>query len=208
MEEADVELVRYWRNHPTISSKMEYRNFISRSEHLKWFEAKKNDKYAFAFIIEVDETSVGIIHSANKNSQSEGGMFIWDNRYTESHIPVVVSLMLTDLSFYFLSNETLYAKILKDNYNSINFNKKLGYKLADENDTHYNQLYYLDKQEYQKASISIKETLFRYYGRNDVTTLILNDKDKKNKLIEGYVKYSPSEFSELSEYFKIIYEDN
>lgn len=187
MEEADKELIRYWRNSEKIKSRMEYRTHITRQMHNEWFEKMNDYKKAFSFIIEYRDTSVGVVYNSNFNDYSEGGMFIWDELCLGTQVPVLVSVMLTDLNFYFIGNEASYIKILKDNLNSQSFNKWFGYKLVDKNDENYNQRYVLTEAAYAKQSIKIKKMLQSYYKHNDELLIILFVEDIQNGLYDYYL---------------------
>lgn len=202
IRESDKELIRYWRNHEKISSKMEFREFISPEMHEKWFTKMNDYKKAFAFIIEYQNTSSGIIFNTNAAEHSEGGMFIWDDKCLDTQIPVLVSIILTDINFYLLGNKFSYIRILKDNFNSIEFNKRFGYKLLKSNDSEYNQRYFLSEDEYQAHAKSIKKYIAEFYGYCDKATLIVEKEDLSNGLYDSYVNtYQTNPYSQ--KHFKL-----
>jgi RimJ/RimL family protein N-acetyltransferase len=198
IEESDKELIRYWRNHEKIKSKMEFRSYITREMHNQWFAQMSDYKNAFAFIIEYNNTSVGVVFNKNSKDHSNGGMFIWDEVCLNTQVPVLVSIMLTDLNFYWVKNRCAYINIVQDNKKSQEFNKWLGYKLVDTNDANYNQLYVLTELEYKLRSDKIRFMLNSYYNcqsqicfvfhSDDIATgmyqyckLLMDDMDETNK---------------------------
>jgi len=61
IDEANIELVRYWRNQSDIINFMEYKNYITPSNQKKWF-ASVNNKWNYYFIIEFENKKIGLIN--------------------------------------------------------------------------------------------------------------------------------------------------
>ena len=51
------------------------------------------------------------------------------------------------------------AHICRDNKRAIQYNKMLGLKLAENQDDNYNQLYTLNKEDFEKSASKIKRLL-------------------------------------------------
>ena len=186
IKESDKELIRYWRNHEKVRSKMEFREFITPEMHDEWFEKMNDYTKAFAFIIEYQNTSAGVIFNTNSNSHSSGGMFIWDDKCLDTQIPVIVSVVLTDVNFYLLGNVFSYISILKDNLNSIQFNKKFGYQLLDAAESKYNQQYFLSEERYRNCAMPIKDSLSELYGYVDCAKIVIEKEDVDSGLYDLY----------------------
>lgn len=176
IQEKDIELIRYWRNQADIINYMEYRNYITPTSQLNWFESINNN-LNYYFIIEYENKKVGLINSKDYSYElgfGEGGIFIWDKNYIDSFVAIYSTLCLLNFVFFELKLSTISrARILKSNLKAINYNKMIGYKLMPNQEHEYNQLYELHVDDYianglklNKAATLLnkgKETL-KYYG--------------------------------------------
>jgi hypothetical protein len=188
IKEEDLELIRYWRNTDKISSKMQYRETISRTTHRDWFNKINNVQKGFAFIIEYKNQPVGMVHSFDDadNLHVESGMFLWEEHYWSSYVPVMVSIMLTDIGFYLAQNKESYIKILKNNINTISYNLQFGYKLCKGENDKVNQQYVLNLNNYEAKSRTIKEKLFNYHNCSSTIQIFLEERDVSEGFIERF----------------------
>lgn len=158
----DIEMVRNWRNSKHIQDKMEYRQEISPFQQQKWFESIDNIDNNY-FVITTENKKIGLIYAAeinwNENFTGNGGIFIHDQTYWESIIPLSASLLLTDTSLL-MNIEKSYIKILNNNPTAIAFNKALGYKLIANQEKVFNQLYVLETKQYINSRNKIRNKLF------------------------------------------------
>lgn len=151
VQEADIELVRYWRNQADIMNYMEYRQYITPLMQQAWFRSIHNP-FNYYFIIEFEDKKVGLINAKNYDPAEgfgEGGIFIWDKDYINSFAAVYSSLCM--LNFMLLTVKVFTKsriRVLKNNERAIHYNKLLGYKLLPGQDDVDNQLYELDVQDY------------------------------------------------------------
>ena len=176
LQQEDIELVRYWRNQSDIANYMEYRNYITPSAQIKWFNSIKN-KYNYYFIIEFDNKKVGLINSKDYNPEfgfGEGGIFIWDKNYIDSYVAVFSTLCLLNFVFFTLKlNVKSIARILKNNHKAVNYNQQIGYKLLPGQDLIDNQQYQLTLVDYQAhgsilnkaaAQLNKEKSVLKYKG--------------------------------------------
>lgn len=178
---ADAELVRYWRNQSDIANFMEYKNYITPANQVKWF-ASINTKNNYYFIIEFEGRRIGLINAKDFNDEAgfgEGGIFIWDKEYIGSLAAVFSSLCL--LNFLLVKMNVCRksrVRILKTNERAIQYNKMLGYKLLPGQDDVLNQLYELDVNDYLAAGKKLNKAAeilsdagpeLRYHGEPDET---------------------------------------
>jgi len=150
LTEDKIEMVRNWRNDPKISQYMEYKEYITPEMQKKWFKKIDNNENYF-FIIEVDKKEIGLINIRDIDYdllEGEAGIYIYDDNFYNSTISFQSSLVLCDFCFESLKLNRVIAHILKDNKRAIKYNKLMGYKIAIEQDEVYNQLYYLNKKDY------------------------------------------------------------
>jgi len=156
----DIELVRYWRNHPNIKSTMLYQNNISKEEQEHWFE-KINTPLNYYFLITYKEEKIGLINAKNvnpTNASGEGGIFIWSEHYFGTPVPVLASVVFIDVVFNYLkiSNQSSVT-ILSDNKNAINYNIALGYELNSINQINKTSSFVLHQTGFNKKLLAFKK---------------------------------------------------
>ncbi|MBC7865793.1 MAG: GNAT family N-acetyltransferase [Bacteroidia bacterium] len=137
IQEKDLELIRYWRNQPYIRSTMQFREYITPEMQKNWFD-RINNKYNYYFIIEHEGKQIGLINCKDTEPETriaEGGIFIWEQIYWGSPVPVFAALTMLEAVFeIFKSGDCSVATILKENTRALNFNKILGYEITGENE--------------------------------------------------------------------------
>ena len=161
LTEDKVELVRNWRNDPKIAQYMEFREFITPEMQLNWFHKIDNEQNYF-FILEYEGKEVGLINVKDIDTEigeGEAGIFIYDDEYLNSDLSFKSCLCLSEFCFDILQLKRMKAHILNDNKRAIQFNKFLGYKIAENQEGILNQLYYLTKEDFDLK----KEKLIRLF---------------------------------------------
>ena len=152
---------------------MHYQEEITSEMQKKWFDSINNFNN-FYFIIEVDNKKIGLCHGRKVDVDFafvEGGIFIWDQTYYNTHIAVATSLILADLTFYIFKIKESRAKVLKSNQKVLLYNKRLGYEKYDEDqEVDYMKL---SLEKYEKAVILIRKGLGMI--TNDFFPLNLNE---------------------------------
>ena len=132
LEEEDIELVRKWRNSPSISQFMEYREHITEEMQRQWFKSINNNNNLY-FIIEYKDKKIGLINGKNidwEKNTMETGIFFWDKDIYNTPVPILAILILAELGII-IGGLTAYARILKTNTRAIKYNKLIGFELCD-----------------------------------------------------------------------------
>lgn len=147
----DLETLRYWRNQEFIRNTMQFKDYITPSMQMKWFE-KINNKFNYYFIIEHEGKKIGLINckDAEPNSRiAEGGIFIWEKKYWGTPIPAFASLTMLQAVFEIIkSGEASVATVACDNKKALDFNTMLGYEIKGKTpDGNYYKLF-LTKEKY------------------------------------------------------------
>ncbi|MES2131777.1 MAG: GNAT family N-acetyltransferase [Bacteroidota bacterium] len=147
----DLETVRYWRNQEFIRNTMQFKDYITPSMQLKWFE-KINNKFNYYFIIEHEGKKIGLINCKDAEPDSriaEGGIFIWEKKYWGTPIPAFASLTMLQAVFEIIkSGEASVATVACDNKKALDFNLMLGYEIKGKTpDGNYYKLF-LTKEKY------------------------------------------------------------
>ncbi|HVA98983.1 MAG TPA: hypothetical protein VNG53_08815, partial [Bacteroidia bacterium] len=145
-----------------ISSVMHYQELISPEMQKKWFESV-NTIYHNYFIIHYKGEKIGLINGKNSDYEkrtSEGGMFVWDDKYWGTLIPSMCSVIMSDHAFLICSYKKNYIKILKSNQKAVLYNQKLGYEPTNDYPSDEEvQWFELTKEKYEKAVVKIRKAI-------------------------------------------------
>lgn len=186
----DIEVIRIWRNDPSVRKHMAFKKYITQQMQQKWFVAV-NNPYNYYFMINYEGEDIGVINCKNvniKDSYGEGGIFIFNQTHIESMAPVFASLCLINAIFYVMkfSNKS-FIRIMRNNLRAIQYNRSMGYTLIPGQEDVKNQWYVLTKEDYEikssklnkAARIITKDTeLPRVFGKP-----MNNNLDEINKLL-------------------------
>jgi len=157
----DIELVRIKRNSPAIQSKMFFQKPIAEQEQKEWFQSINNEKNYY-FIIQSSGEKVGLIHGkihSYDDKVAEGGMFIWDEKCLGSHIPVIASVCMADLTFFIMKMDKTIAEVRTDNLRALKYNLELGYHITEKLKDSNKVLMELTKESYFQSAKKIRETV-------------------------------------------------
>lgn len=163
----DIELIRYWRNHPSIRKTMSLRKHITKSMQIDWFKSV-NNQYNYYFLIEYNNENIGVINCKKinlKDGYGEGGIFMWERDLENEYIPVFASLCLLNFIFLVLkiSNKS-FVQILNSNLKAISFNSILGYIKIPGQEKNKNPYYILTKEDYISKTKKINEIAKKISG--------------------------------------------
>lgn len=150
-----IELVRTWRNDPKIVQHMFFNQYITPEMQQKWFASIDNENN-FYFLIEYHQKLVGMIHASEIDDVQKtayAGLFIYEESYWGTDVPVRASLAMLD--FFFSENriETFYAKTKKENKAAIQYNQLLGF--TAENNIENGLMMKLNKDNYFRATVRL-----------------------------------------------------
>ena len=131
---------------------MEYRENITPEMQQEWFWSVDNFDN-FYFIIEYQGKKIGLINSSHiewDTVSSEGGIFLWDEQYYETFVPVWASLCLLETTYFVLGAGKSVIKTLKDNERAKKLNIHLGYELMEGQEEIFNQSYLLTRESFTR----------------------------------------------------------
>lgn len=196
LKEADIELVREWRNSDPVRLNMEYREIISREKQLEWFKSIDNLQNNYLMIHYKGE-KIGLLNDKNvdwETRTSESGLFLGKTEYYASLVPYLVSVAGIETTFYFLDWNKQFAHILRTNLNAINYNKQLGYRLCEGQETVENQQYELTRERFEQKAGKIRKAVRLLAGVDVKTRLLLEPAD----YISGLAQWVESLLHEYS----------
>ena len=88
VEESDLATIRYWRNHPSIQSKMNFQEYITPAMQEKWWHSIHNPSNYYYLMYDEENPSkpYGVINIKNAESikEAEGGIFVWETSFWKS----------------------------------------------------------------------------------------------------------------------------
>ena len=194
LEHSDIELVRQKRNAPNVSMFMEYREEITPEMQEKWFQSVNNEKNNY-FLIDFIGEKIGLIYAAEidweKMETGNSGIFIWDESFRKTSVPLAAALVLTETSFIFGFRKT-FIKVLRNNPVAIAFNKGLGYELLPGQENAVNQKYVLTEQNYFEKAAKLREPFIKEHG-DVLDVIITNREDLSSENIMSRWKDLPAE---------------
>lgn len=155
----DIEFVREKRNSEEVRRFMEFRDEITPEMQQKWFESINNFEN-FYYIVEYKGVKIGLLNDKNMDWEartSESGLFLWDETYINTIVPVLASLCLLEVGFYYLDWNTSNIKVLRDNPKAIEYVNSLGYALCDGQENIENQRYYLTRELFETKGKKIQQ---------------------------------------------------
>jgi len=124
-----LELVREKRNSEAIRRHMFHQKIITAEEQKTWYRSILNNK-SYYFLIHYEGQPIGVVNGKDidyETRTSEGGIFIWEESYLNSFVPVLVSVIMADLTFITLDFKYTEAEVRSDNEQQLHYNKMMGY---------------------------------------------------------------------------------
>lgn len=158
LTEDKIEIVRKWRNTPEVQKHMKFREYITRNMQKRWFSSIDNN-YNYYFILQYNNDDIGLINIKSINfekKEGEKGSLIWQTNSRGKGIGTIANYLIIRFAFEKLKLNSLIIHILKTNPRSIHLNKKLGFKLAEQQEYEDNQKYYLNKETFYAIQDSLK----------------------------------------------------
>lgn len=197
----DIELVRQWRNHPSITRYMVYREHISEEMQKKWFASINNNNNLY-YIVEYKGKKIGLINAKDidwNEMTMETGIFIWNKYYRKTHIPTLTTMLFAQVGVDLWRLKPT-ATILKSNERALKYNKAIGFKvIEDDPDKEYVRLS-LEKENMGIVSKKLKAALNMLIGDEPMVLVfekediegglydLIKDKVDANKVKEQIVR--------------------
>jgi UDP-4-amino-4,6-dideoxy-N-acetyl-beta-L-altrosamine N-acetyltransferase len=177
----EIEFVRQKRNSDEVRRYMEFRGEITPEMQQQWFD-RINNFNNFYYIIEYKGLKIGLINDKNMDWEartSESGLFFWDQEYINTFFPILASLVLLEIGFYYLNWQKSFIHVLRDNPKAIEYVQHLGYKRCEGQEEIQNQLYFLTRENFEKKGRKIRKAAESF---------------KEKKVSDGYVILEPSDY--------------
>jgi RimJ/RimL family protein N-acetyltransferase len=189
VQKEHIEMIRVWRNDPKIRDYMFFKSEITSEMQAKWFNSVNNDQN-FYFMVCPADTPIGLISISSidyEHRKAFAGLFIYDDNFLGTDIPVRSSLCLLDTFFTYTTIDTLYAKVLNSNMVADQYNTSLGFERIKKIELGQGYEYGLEKENYFKKANSLRQAAIKIYGSG--TTISFNndlmDINLKNRFLEA-----------------------
>ncbi len=195
--EEDIELIRQWRNSKPIQQHMHFRDHITKQMQKKWFKSIDNINN-FYYIIEYKGNKVGLFNEKNidwNERTSETGLFIADEKFINSPIPILASLCLSEIGFNIIQGEKTFIHIIKNNYKAIEYSLAFGYVLTKNQEKEELQQYVLTKESFEKKGNKLLNAANKAYKNNSTLYLFLEKHDYQTgiaQFLEQLIERSPA----------------
>ncbi len=176
LTDADIEMVRQWRNDPVVVRNYQYREYITPEMQAEWFKTINNINNLYC-IIEYKGEKVGVVNLKNidwEKMKFETGIFIPYEKYHNSPLPAMISLITTEIPFRLLNWNIGYAHVLKENKPTQTFIKQLGYELASGQEDKENQEYFITSENFEKKAGRIRKAIDTVTGKSEMGTLFIS----------------------------------
>jgi hypothetical protein len=188
LKEADIELVRQWRNSDPVRLNMEFQEIIHPEQQLEWFKSIDNLQNNYLMIHYKGE-KIGLLNDKNVDWEartSESGLFLGRTEFYATVVPYLVSIAGIETTFYFLNWRKQFAHILRTNLNAINYNKQLGYRLCEGQEAVENQQYEMTCESFEQKAGKIRKAVRLLAGEDVKTRLLLEPADFISGLAQRY----------------------
>ena len=189
VQKEHIEMIRVWRNDPKIRDFMFFKSEITAEMQRNWFNSVNNDQN-FYFMVCPTDKPIGLISISSidyDHNKAFAGLFIYDDNFLGTDIPVRSSLCLLDVFFTYTTVDTLYAKVLNSNLVADQYNTSLGFERVKKIELGQGYEYELAKEKYFKKANTLRQAAMKIYGSK--TTITFNndllDISLKNRFLES-----------------------
>ena len=189
VQKEHIEMIRVWRNDPKIRDHMFFKSEITSEMQKKWFNSVNNDEN-FYFMVCPAEQPIGLISISSidyEHNKAFAGLFIYDDNYLGTDVPVRSSLCLLDIFFTYTPIATLYAKVRDSNIVADQYNTSLGFERIKKIELGQGYEYGLEKDQYFKKAKSLRMAAMKIYGSSTRISFgtDLIETNLKNKFLDA-----------------------
>jgi UDP-4-amino-4,6-dideoxy-N-acetyl-beta-L-altrosamine N-acetyltransferase len=187
LREDNIDTIRRWRNDPKISRFMFYKGEITPEMQREWFQSVDNEQNFF-FLIRSKNELAGLINISSidwENKTAYCGLFIYDDKFLGTDVPVRSSLAMLDVFFLLFDVQVVYAKVKGNNNVAHLYNTSLGFSRTKKIELGLGYEYMLQKEIYLLETKEIRNAALRLQGNETVIELAkdgIMDEWVKNKL--------------------------
>ncbi|MCY2686955.1 UDP-4-amino-4,6-dideoxy-N-acetyl-beta-L-altrosamine N-acetyltransferase [Salinimicrobium sp. TH3] len=131
VKEADLEMIRQWRNSPEVGQYMYTDNEISAVQQKKWFDKISLEENSRYWVIEFQKKKLGLVYLVHidfKHSKCFWGFYLGDTSIRGKGIGAKVEYKVLEYVFEELKLNKLCGEVLSFNEKVIKMHEKFGFK--------------------------------------------------------------------------------
>ncbi len=173
----DIEFLRERRNRKEVNQFMEFREYITPEMQLTWFNSIDNFEN-FYYLIDYQDKTIGLLNDKNMDWQertSESGLFVWEHDYINTFVPVLASLVLLEVGFYYLNWKTSFIHVLSNNPQAIEYVSQIGYAICPNQQDVLNQKYFLTRELFENQGKKIQKAAKAFLEEESKNGYVLFD---------------------------------
>jgi RimJ/RimL family protein N-acetyltransferase len=172
VQKEHTEMIRLWRNDPKIRDHMFFTSEITVEMQERWFKSISNDEN-FYFLVYTTDKPIGLISISSidyDHNKAFSGLFIYDDNYLGTDMPVRSSLALVDIFFSYTAIDTLYAKVRDSNIVADQYNTSLGFDRIKKIELGQGYEYGLEKVKYFQKTKPLRDAAMKIYGAKTIVS--------------------------------------
>jgi RimJ/RimL family protein N-acetyltransferase len=188
IQESEIERLRLWRNEDKISRFMFHQGAITPEMQLKWFQSVNNSANHF-FLILVEQEAVGLINASaidRDQGTAFSGLFIYEDRFLATEVPVCASLCMLDFLFSILNLKEVYAKVRGNNRRAHQYNSALGFRRIKKIELGLGYEYRLSQTDYFREAERLRAYASRRFGEQG--TILLQSSDSVDQEVHSQLQ--------------------
>jgi len=161
IKNTDLEQLCTWRNADHVRLQMQYQEHLSLQMQEQWFASLRPEQCIY-LIIQSSGKEVGLINLKDldlNTRTAEAGIFIGDQNFLNSTVPVLATIILMELAFDTLTLKTLRAKINTNNLSAVKFNTGLGYQMNESSKKEEFQYFESTRPRFVSSTLPLRDML-------------------------------------------------
>lgn len=177
--EEDIEMIRCWRNADAIRQRMAYQRIITKRAQRKWFRSIDNFNNFYYLILHHGE-AIGLFNEKNidwERGTSETGLFIADEKYLSTHIPLMASLAQAETGFRVFAGQCSYARVLRDNRQALDYMFNFGYQICEGQEGEEVPQYALTAEAFEQKGARLLRAMDRLYPDRNILRVLFEERD-------------------------------
>lgn len=133
LSEADLEMVRIWRNSDDVRLFMQYQEIITPEQQKSWYD-QLDKSTNYYFVTYQNETPFGVYNIKDIDFEigiGEPGAYLKNRDFWEGDISMRASLSIIIFAFETLKLNTLKSHVLKSNKKVLAYNQQMGFQIRN-----------------------------------------------------------------------------
>jgi RimJ/RimL family protein N-acetyltransferase len=158
LQKEDAELVRLWRNLPSVRERMFFKEYITEAMQSQWFDTLGGNN--IYLMISYKNEKIGVVNVKDIDwdlKTGEAGIFLGAVNYNKSEVPMLAIIAMMDTFFDQYQFNFLRAKIQKNNEKALFLNQSLGYQIVSEDTDCYHLQ--VSSANYKRAIVPFRKVL-------------------------------------------------